>query len=103
MIVDRRSTVMAAGGTATPARDPISTASPPHDGHRNYFHLPWGYELMFLDEETFDANKTAFEHDPAGKDLALSSLMRQRERPTPNPVPVSPGGAKRVCPPDFKT
>ena len=54
---------------------------------------PGGYELMFLDEETFDANKTAFEHDPGGYDLkcypSLDASSGERADPY-NPVPGQP-------------
>jgi hypothetical protein len=61
---------------------------------------PGGYELMFLDEATFDSNKNAFAQDPDGYNLtdypSVDATTQQRADPY-KPVPGEPTSGATGC------
>jgi pimeloyl-ACP methyl ester carboxylesterase len=59
--------------------------------------LPANYEILFLDQATFDANQTAFLQDPGGYNLtrypsvdAVSGQPADPYHPVPGPPPIPP-------------
>jgi hypothetical protein len=64
--------------------------------------MPGGYEFLYLDRETYDSNRTAFEHDPEGYNLtAYPSLDKMKPAEAADPYDPQPDAQGRVRYPSY--